>query len=224
MKLLSTLIALTFSVSLFSQENNEKVIGAFKELKVYDLIEIELIKSDENKVVVSGKNTEDLVVVHKKDLLKIRMTLEESFDGDDTSVKVYYTDLEIIDANEGAVVRSKDPIEQFDLELRAQEGGKIRLNVKDLKFMNVKAISGGNVTVAGNVKNQTVDINTGGAYEGEDLVSENTTVTIKAAGVAHVNASQKVEAKVRAGGTVYIYGDPETIDENTILGGKIVVK
>ena len=224
MKLFCTLIVCALTLMTYAQGNSEKVIGAFKELKVYDLIEVELIKSEENKVVVSGKNTEDLVVVHKKDLLKIRMTLEESFDGDDTTVKVYYTELEIIDANEGAIVKSKDPIEQFELKLRAQEGGKIRLDVRDLKFMNVKAISGGNVTVSGSVKNQTVDINTGGAYEGENLASENTNVTIKAAGVAHVNASKKVDAKVRAGGTVYVYGNPETIDENTILGGKIVVK
>lgn len=208
----------------YAQDSQDKVIGAFKEIKVYDRIEVELIKAKENRVVVSGKNTEDVVIVHKKDILKIRMTLEEAFDGDETTVKVYYTDLEIIDANEGAFVSSNDIIEQFELKTKVQEGGNIKLKVKDLKFLDIKAVSGGGISIKGNSKNQTVDVNTGGSYDGEDLITEKTTVTIKAAGVAHVNATAKVVAKVRAGGTVYVYGNPENIDKNTILGGKIIIK
>ena len=224
MKIIYSVLFFCLSFSLTAQDNQEKVVGEFKEIKVYDRIEVELIKSDENKVIVSGKNTEDLVIVHKKDILKIRMTLEEAFDGDETTVKVYYTTLDIVDANEGAIINSSDTIEQFELTLKAQEGGRIDLAVQDLKFLDVKSVSGGSINVSGNSKNQTVDINTGGSYDAEGLKTENTTVTIKAAGVAHVNASQKVSAKVRAGGSVYIYGNPETVDENTIFGGKIIIK
>ena len=224
MKVIYSLLLFCISFTLTAQDGQEKVVGEFKEIKVYDRIEVELIKSDENKVVVSGKNTEDVVIVHKKDLLKIRMTLEEAFDGDETTVKVYYTTLEIVDANEGAIISSNDSVEQFELSLKAQEGGRIDLTLKDLKFLDVKSVSGGSINISGNSKNQTIDINTGGAYHAEELITENTTVTIKAAGVAHVNASKKVTAKVRAGGSVYIYGNPETVDENTIFGGKIIIK
>ena len=113
MKTLYSLLLFCISLTLTAQNLQEKAVGEFKEIKVYDRIEVELIKSDENKVVVSGKKTEDVVVVHKKDLLKIRMTLEEAFDGDDTSIKVYYTSLDIIDANEGTFIGSKEVIEQF---------------------------------------------------------------------------------------------------------------
>ena len=224
MKIIYSILVFCISFTISAQDNQEKVVGAFKEIKVYDRIEVELIKSDENRVVVSGKNTEDLVIVHKKDILKIRMTLEEAFDGDETNVKVYYTELEIIDSNEGAIVNSDEAIEQFELKIRAQEGGKVNLNVKDLKFMNVKAVSGGSIIIAGDSKNQTVDVNTGGSYEGKDLITEKSTVTISAAGVAHVHATNEVIAKVRAGGTVYVYGNPEKVDEKTILGGKIIIK
>lgn len=212
------------AITGFSQESQENVIGAFSEIKVYDRIEVELIKADENKVVVSGKNTKNVVIVHKKDILKIRMTLQEAFNGDDTTVQVYYTSLDVIDANEGTFIGSNDVIEQFDLKVKAQEGGTVTLEVKALQFLDIKSVSGGTINISGTAAKQTVDINTGGAYKGKDLVSENSTVTIKAAGVAHVNASKKVEAKVRAGGTVYVYGNPETVDENTILGGKIIIK
>lgn len=224
MKTLYSLLLFCISLTLTAQNLQEKAVGEFKEIKVYDRIEVELIKSDENKVVVSGKKTEDVVVVHKKDLLKIRMTLEEAFDGDDTSIKVYYTSLDIIDANEGTFIGSKDVIEQFELKIKAQEGGSVKLKVKGLTFLDIKAISGGSIEVTGDSNNQSVEINTGGSYKAEELITENTTVTIRAAGVAHVNASKEVKAKVRAGGSVYIHGNPETVDENTIFGGKIIIK
>ena len=46
-------------------------------------------------------------------------------------------------------------------------------------------------------------------------------MSLRAAGVAHVNTTQKVIAKVRAGGDMYIYGNPEQIDESRVLGGRI---
>lgn len=215
-------IVALFSSVLYAQ--TEKNLGDFKEVKVYDRIEVELVKSDENKVVISGKNTEDVVFVIKNGLLKIRMTLDKSFNGDETEVKVYYKNIDIIDANEGTFIGSNDVFEQFEIDLRAQEGGSIRIQVKDMTFLNVKAISGGVVQVSGNSKNQNIDINTGGQYKGKELHTEKTDVIIRAAGEAHVHATKEVTAKVRAGGSVYIYGNPEKVDENTVFGGKIVRK
>ena len=215
-------VLMLLTTALFSQ--TEKNLGDFKEIKVYDRIEVELVKADENKVVVSGKNTEDVVFVIKNGTLKIRMTLEKIFNGDDTEVKVYYKNIDIIDANEGTFIGSNDVFEQFEIDLRAQEGGSIKLQVKELTFLNIKAITGGSIQVSGNSKNQNVDINTGGTYKGKNLHTEKTDVVIRAAGEANIYATKEVTAKVRAGGSVYIYGNPETVDENTVFGGKIVRK
>ena len=38
----------------FSQRIVDKAVGDFNEVKVYDLIEVNLIKSNENKVLVKG--------------------------------------------------------------------------------------------------------------------------------------------------------------------------
>ena len=224
MKNLLYVLLICTTITSFAQESQENIIGAFSEIKVYDRIEVALIKADENKVVVSGKNTKDVVIVHKGDILKIRMTLQKAFNGEDTTVQVYYTTLDVIDANEGTFIGSNDEIEQFDLKVKAQEGGSVSLHVKALNYLDIKAVSGASIKITGTAVNQTIDINTGGSYKGKDIVAENTTVTIKAAGTAYINTTKKVEAKVRAGGSVYIYGNPETVDENTILGGKIIIK
>ncbi|MDX1773019.1 putative autotransporter adhesin-like protein [Oceanihabitans sediminis] len=224
MKKILYLLFLITSITTFAQETKEQSIGEFSEIKVYDRIEVELIKADENKVVITGKNTKDVVIVHKNDILKIRMTFKTAFKGDETTVQVYYTSLDVIDANEGTFIGSNDIMDQFDLKIKTQEGGVVKLALKDVRFLDVKAVTGGSVSLSGNVVHQTIDITTGGAYNAKKLIAENSTVTIKAAGVAHVNTTKKAIAKVRAGGSIYIYGNPETLEQDTILGGKIIIE
>ncbi|MGB8704547.1 MAG: DUF2807 domain-containing protein [Gillisia sp.] len=40
-------------------------------------------------------------------------------------------------------------------------------------------------------------------------------------GYANVNAKEYVKASTKAGGNIYIYGNPETIDQETTFGGTI---
>ena len=220
MKKLITLLTVVLATTVFAQKPIEKTIGEFQELKVYDLINVELVKSDENKVVISGENTKDVLVNNKNGKLKIKMSLEEIFDGNNTKVTLYYTSLDIIDVNEGAKVHSEDTIKQFEIDLKAQEGGSIKVNL-DVNYTNIKAVTGGIIKTSGTAKNQDVKLITGGIYKGTELETSKTDVSINAAGEAYVNASKLVDVKIRAGGDVFIYGDPETVNENRVLGGRI---
>ena len=220
MNRLITIFTILISTLTIAQNPIEKTIGEFSELKVYDLIEVELVKSDHDKIVITGKNADDVLYTNKNGTLKIKMKLEEAFDGNKTMVKLYYTNIDVIDANEGAHIHSEDIISQFEVDLSGQEGGKINVKI-DVKYVNVRSVTGAEITTSGSAKNQDVSIYTGGVYNGKDLKSENTEVSIRAAGEAIVNASKKVSAKVRAGGDIYIYGNPERIDESRVLGGRI---
>jgi len=216
------LIALIFSFTtfIFAQDPIEKSIGDFKELKVYDLIEVELIKSDMNKVVITGNDAKSVLINNKNGTLKIKMELAKVFDGNNTKVKLYYTTIDVIDANEGSNIHSKDEIKQFDIDLKAQEGGKINVNV-NVNYLSVKAVTGGIVEATGTAKKETITILTGGVFKGEKLQSEAADVSINAAGEASVKASKVVDVKIRAGGDVFIYGKPETINESRVLGGRV---
>lgn len=220
MKTLVKFFVLFISTTLFAQNTIEQEFGEFTELKVFDLIQVELKKAKENKAVISGENKEDVVIVNNDGKLKIKMKLDEAFDGSDTKVVLYYTTVDIIDVNEGSKVTSSDTIEQFEIDLKAQEGGSITIPI-DVKYANIRAVTGGSITATGSSKKQNVSLLTGGIYDGKSLKTQNTDVSISAAGEAYVNASKKVEAKVRAGGNIYIYGDPEEISESKMLGGNI---
>ncbi|WP_299363673.1 head GIN domain-containing protein [Winogradskyella sp.] len=220
MKNILLLLVLALSFNISAQQTIEKTIGEFKTVKVYDLINLKMKKSDENKVMISGKNRKDVQVINKNGKLKIRMKLEESYDGNDTDVVLHYTSVEVIDANEGAKVKVEDPIEQFEIDLKTQEGGEITAEL-NTNYASFRAVTGGIINVSGSSKNQDVSIYTGGIINGETLKTEETEVSINAGGEAYINASEYVEVSIKAGGDVFIYGDPKVVDENRVLGGRI---
>ena len=216
------ILVLAFSLSFIgnTQDTIEKTVGEFTTVKVYDLINLKMIKSDENKVVVSGKNRKDVEVLNKNGKLKIRMNLEESYDGNDTVVILHYTSVDVIDANEGANVEVKEPIEQYEIDLKTQEGAEITVVLKTT-YANFRAVTGGTINVTGFSKNQDISIYTGGVFNGEDFVTEQTEVSINAAGEAYINATEYADVSIKAGGDVFIYGKPKQVDRSRVLGGRI---
>lgn len=215
--LAAAFFSLTF---LSSQETISKTIGEFTTLKVYDLIRVELIHSTENKIIISGENTTDVVIKNKNGKLKIRMKTDNIFNGKDTNVKLYFTSVGIIDANEGAFIFSDSLIKQYELDLRTQEGGHIKLKI-DTKNTEIKSDSGGIIELFGYTVNQNIKLNTGGIYEGENLDSEYADVSIKAGGEANLKSEKVLDIKIRAGGDVNIYNTPEKVKQSKALGGRI---
>ncbi|MEL6485326.1 MAG: DUF2807 domain-containing protein, partial [Bacteroidota bacterium] len=61
----------------------------------------------------------------------------------------------------------------------------------------------------------------GGEYIGKSFKTEFTTVTVNAGGTASIYATDYVQANVKAGGEVLVYGDPAKMDEKKVFGGKI---
>ena len=223
MKLVTFVISLFISISLFSQNPKEMTVQDFTTVKVYDLIHISLVKSDQNKVVISGQDADDVEIISKNNILKVRMKFERTFDGTKTFVAVHYTTLEVIDGNEGAKIVGNELIEQDKIELRAQEGAILKIGV-DVKNLEVRSVSGGIIETKGKSKSQDVTINTGGIYQGKELISKDTKVKIRAAGEADINASESVDARITVGGDIYIYGNPKNVKKKQTFGGRIEIK
>lgn len=195
----------------------------FDELKVFDQLNVTLIQSNENKVVVSGKNESNFEAVNKNGVLKIRLRLTKMLSGADTKVTLYFKNIKSIDANEGSIVSSKHVFKQTTMDLSSQEGANIDVEV-DTENTTIKLYSGGIMSLSGKAVTQKVTINSGGIFNAKNLETSQTTVSVSAGGSADVNASTLVDAKVKAGGTITIYGKPKEIKEETFAGGSIIKK
>lgn len=206
-----------------SQTPVSKSIGDFSELKVYDLINVELVESNENKIEITGEETSNVLIVQKNDVLKIKMVLNKPFNGKRTFVKLFYKNIDIIDVNEGAKVVSKSLFKQYELELKAQEGGEISV-ITDTKLLSIKTVTGGIINASGTTDSQNITIRTGGVYEGSSLQALNSEIKIKAGGVADVKSSELIEVRIVAGGDLIIHGKPKNIKQTKIVGGRIIYK
>lgn len=215
-------LLLIASFSVIAQSRIQKDVGDFNKLKVFDLIEVNLIQSDVNRVVIKGENGDHVKIVNDDGVLKLRMELEQRFNGDETFIELYFTNIDVIDANEGALIVSNETIEQNTIELRAQEGGKIKVGLT-ANHTKIRAVTGGIVVASGMSKSQEITLNTGGIFEGRKLQTQDTEIGVTAAGEAEVYATEKVKVRVTAGGDVNIYGNPHKVDKKSFAGGRIQV-
>jgi hypothetical protein len=222
MKLFSTLITLFIVVTSYAQNPITKNVGDFTEVKVYDRIVVNLVKSDENKVIITGEDASQVEVVNKDGKLKIRMEFDLIFDGNKTFVHVHYNNLEIIDGNEGAEITSNELIEQDEIEIKMQEGARIKVGLQ-VREANLRAVTGGVIEASGMAEQQSVKVNTGGIYEGRDLETERADIFVQAGGEVEAYVSKKVDVTVRAGGDVMVYGNPAEVKRRRTFGGRIKI-
>ena len=223
MKNLVCLVVLLFVFKTISAQDERitQNLQPFSELKAFDGLSINLIQSTENKAVITGVNTNNVVIVNNEGVLKIRMKITKIFSGYRTFIDLYYSDkLVVIDVNEDARISSKKAISQDVLELKAQEGGELEINA-DVEQLLIKAVTGGIIKSSGTCDLQDVVINTGGIYEGKNLLTKFSTINVNAGSKAEIHATDYVKASVKAGGEVLVYGNPKKMDEKTVFGGII---
>lgn len=218
MKKIAFVIVLLIS-QLITSQRTEKV-GTFNKITAFDQIDVWLIPSTENKIILAGDGADDVEIVNKNGELKIRMPLTKLLKGDNVSATVYYQSIDAVEANEGSRIASDKIIKATSLIVNAKEGAEIQL-ITEVTSLKVKATNGSSVTIDGKATNQDIILNSGAMYFGSKLATSITTITVNAGGDADVNASELVDAKVRAGGLITVFGKPKQINQKIVAGGQI---
>lgn len=196
-------------------------IGQFDELKVFDGIQVTIISSETDSLVVEGVNKEHLSYKNKNGRLYLRMNLKKRLSGFNTSVALFCSrPLDVIDANEGAFVTFQDVLSQQSITLKAQEGAEINA-LLDVDKVTTKTTSGGVIHLKGVALIQDHRVSAGGNLEAETLDSEQVEVCVRAGGNASVRASELAEAKVALGGNVNVFGNPKKLIKKGFLGGQV---
>ena len=206
-------------LSQVAYSQTSKNFGDFSSVKAYDRINVTLVKSSENKVEISGDDS-DVEIVNKNGELKIRMIPTKIMQGDKVSVTVFYENLNEIQASQGSKITSEDSVENGILNITSNEGYILNLKI-EADILNAKTNSGGIINISGTAKTQDVLVNSGANFNGRNLKSEVTSVTTNAGGNADVYASKTITATNRAGGNINVYGSPKNRNTKNMLGGKI---
>ena len=208
------------SLSAFSQGNTDRDLGDFSDVSVYDGINLEIVKSEENRVEIRGNNTKFVVVKNKNGDLKIRLNLEKRFSGDRTKVTLFYKTLYSLTSHEGANVFSKDTIRQADLNLKASTGSRQNLTL-DLNTLGTTAATGASIILSGGVEYHDTSSSTGAEINAIKLMTTETYANATTGGVLEVTASKDLEASSKVGGIINVHSKTEKITEKIAMGGTV---
>ena len=209
-------------ISSITFAQTERFVGDFNKVTSFDKIDVILLSGTENQVILRGTNSAEVEIINNNGELKIRMPLTKVLSGDAISATVYYKKLNALEANEGSRISCDTEIKTIGFDIITKEGAEIVLNNLIADKLKVRCGAGSIVTVKGKVKNQDILANSGAKYDGQDCITQQTTVTVNAGGIANVKALDLVDAKNRAGGTITIYGNPKQINQKSVAGGKII--
>ena len=210
MKSIFILLSLIFGHFIFAQttvkdsvsvQENKQIersktimMSPFSGIKVFSGIQVKLIPSTENKLILSGENFETVVTTLKKDVLRIKQSLDQIFNPKNIYIEIYFSQpLDLIHTYQGSIVETKAVLKTTSIELKAHEGSSIEVNLECEKIKS-SVNSGATLNIEGSTVNHELKILGGGICESETLLTKQTTVKVTAGGVAYIHASDLLEA------------------------------
>jgi len=220
------IISLLFAFATAVSAQTSQVVGPFTTVEATDKIQVQLKHSTDLKVTIDGTLAKDVEVIQKNGVLRLKMNALNILQGDKVEVVVYGQDVSTITARKGAKIHSEDAkiLSQDMVKLNAADGGAIDLEAVSVQDIRANVNKGGSIKLEGKTSSQEIQLTFGGSYDAKNLASEQTKATVNGGGRCEVKVSKSIEAQVRAGGIIDVYGNPTHTKEKKLAGGVINYK
>ena len=192
----------------------------FSEVEITRGLKVNFTKAEENKAVITGNSRDKVQVRVEKGVLTIKTSLNQLVKVDNTVVEIFYKQIHSIVARQNSSIEFCGKISQPILKVRASEGAEVMATI-DVENLIAGASTGGTLNLMGNALIQEIDIKAAGEFKGENLKGDNINVNLNGGGNANIHATKYVNATARAGGNIYIYGNPEKVEEKASFGASI---
>lgn len=219
MKHILLIFSLLLGIGMSAQEITVDLEN-FSDVEVTRGLKVKLTQADENMAVITGNSRERVQVKVERGVLVIKTSVNQLLKEDNTAVEIYYKQINSITSRQNSSVEFSGKITQTIFRVRASEGAEI-IATMDVENLIAVASTGGTLNFEGKALIQEIDIRAAGEYKGENLKGNEIDVKVNGGGNANIFAKKYVNATVRAGGNIYIYGNPEKVEEKTSFGGSI---
>lgn len=212
MKTLYALAALTVFNMVSAQKTTD--LKDFKSLTIGQDMNVELVKSSQNKLVVKSSDEDEEVGISN-------MGGHLSINGDDATIVLYYKDaLENVVVGADSEIFSNDEIKTKVLVLTAGADATVKLKI-DVKKLYIQADADSQINLMGKATEHFATLSSDVQMAASDLITENSTLTLASDAQASVNATGTVNATVSSDGSLKIYGNPKKVNE--VKGGDSVI-
>ncbi|NEV94389.1 DUF2807 domain-containing protein [Psychroflexus sp. YR1-1] len=195
----------------------------FSSIKVSTGLFVEIVtNAEEDKIEVRGSGRDEVSIEIEGDELQLSLPVGQIFSETEILVTVYTNEIVELKVRSGSEVEFMTPVTQENLKLIASEGSYIGGELQ-VDYLSLRAVTGASLSLIGSAKTMTIEMKTGASFDGEELKTETTDISLSFGGEASVFVTETCNARVNAGGTILIYGHPETLSQNVKLGGEIKV-
>jgi len=220
-------ITFVFLISLSMTAANgqsTRDVDYFDKVSASTSVKVKLIKSNEQKVEFKmTRGDESSLITKVKNKKLIIKTKSKAFSWNNNakaSVKVYYTELNEVEASAGASVKAEEPIEGDDVEVSVSSGAVMDLEIES-EGVDAEASSGGRLLLEGNAKNGHFEVSSGANIDASTMECDNVKAEASSGGNLKIHVNKKLNADATSGGSIRYKGDVDFIDSDSGWSGKI---
>jgi len=186
-------------------------LNDFEEVSVSGSFDVELTQGPEYKVELeTDANLTQYIEINKKGKTLV-ISEQDGFNlrpSKNSKVRVTMPHVyDIAITGSGDIKTTSDFTETEKVDISITGSGDATLGIKAPK-VDASITGSGTARVSGSTKDQSISITGSGDYFGQELLSENATVSIGGSGTAKLFASVKLDVSIGGAGDVYYKGSP----------------
>ena len=225
-------------------ETEKTITGNFDRIEVSTGIEAEIIKSEEERVIIyAPKHAMDKVYAEIEGgalIIKIKSGIHLKNTGS-VRAKIFAKDFSGIQANSSASIHIKDKFLQDETEIEVSSSASIHGNLEANKMrietsssgtfsgkiwainLTSSSSSSGSVDVKGKTKNVTAEVSSGGSFLGKNLIADHAELDASSGGNITIAITESLNAEASSGGSIrYIKkGEFKNLNQEAASGGSI---
>ena len=218
------LIFLFFLVFSFAYGQTTRTVGNFNKVSASSSVKVKLIKSNEQKVEfkMTRGNEEDLIteVKNNKLIIKIKSSMFNWKSNGKANVKVYYTDLNSVEASAGATVKGDELIHAEEMNVEVSSGATVDVEV-EAKNIDAEVSSGARLALEGSAEYGDFEVSSGGNLNAADMICDKVSAEASSGGNLKVHANKKLKADASSGGNIRYKGSAEHTNTDSGWSGSI---
>jgi len=117
---------------------------------------------------------------------------------------------------------SAERIDVSTAEISLSSAGDVRFELLTCDFLEANLSSAGDMRIKkGKADEMDVGLSSSGDFHAQDLLSKSAKVRTSSVGDASVNVSGYLDAKTSSSGSIYVYGNPSTVDSWSSSLGRV---
>lgn len=217
-------LSFVFAVAFLANAQNQETrkLDPFTSVVIAGDIKARLVPGSTYQIDLSteGVSPDDVTVYIKDGRLRVKLYEGLLNDDEQASITIYYKELKELRTSAGAVVVHEGVLQADTLNLRANSGSELTLEVST-NHLEAIAAEGAILYVSGHTESQDANANTGGEYLAFNFDCRHTTVSANSGGIAEVIAIERLDANANLGGTIHYQGEPDYKTTRSFLSGGI---